>query len=123
MDPGATEGVEVGRHRGHQRLAFTGLHLGDGAFVEGAGPDDLDVEVALAEGAAGGFPHHGESLGGEVIERLAVGDALAELDRLGGELGVGERLDGGFERVDPGDEALELLQPLALADAEDLAED
>ena len=91
--------------------------------VERPGADDLDVEVALAQGAAGGFPDHGEGLGLEVVERLAVGDALAELDRLGGQLGVGERLDGGFEGVDPGDEALELLQPLALADAEDLGED
>ena len=31
VDPGATEGVEVGRHRRHQRLALAGLHLGDGA--------------------------------------------------------------------------------------------
>ena len=91
--------------------------------MERSGADDLDVEVPLTQGAAGGLTDHGERLRLQVVEGLAVGDALAELDGPGRQLLVAEHLDRGLEGIDPRHQALELLQPLALADVEDLGED
>ena len=52
--------VEIDRQRRHQRLAFTGPHLGDGALVQHHAADELHVEMALAEGALGRLAHGGE---------------------------------------------------------------
>ena len=62
VDALAGERVEVGRQRGDERLALTGLHLGDVAEVQGGAAHDLDVEVAHAEGAGGGLADGGEGL-------------------------------------------------------------
>ena len=43
------------RERAGQRLALAGAHLGDGAAVQHHAADQLDVEMALAEGALGGL--------------------------------------------------------------------
>ena len=104
VDALAVEGVEVGGQRGDQRLAFAGLHLGDLAAVEDDAADELHVEVPHVQHAASGLADDGEGLGQQVVERLALGDARAELRRLGAELLVGERLDRRLERVDLLDE-------------------
>ncbi len=88
----ARQRVEVARERGDERLAFAGLHLGDLPGVEHHAADELHVEVAHAERAHGRLTHDGERLLEQVIERLAVLESRAELDRLGGELRVRERL-------------------------------
>ena len=93
VDALAGERVEVDRQRGDERLAFAGLHLGDLAAVEHHAADQLDVEVPHVEHAAAGFADDREGLGQQVVERLAVGEARAELGGLGAELRVGERLD------------------------------
>ena len=77
----ARERVEVGRQRRDERLALTGLHLGDPTEVQRGAAHDLDVEVPLAEHAPGGLAHRGERLGQQLVEVLAVVDALAVLDR------------------------------------------
>ncbi len=51
VDASAGQGVEVGRRGGHEGLAFTGLHFGDVAQVEGGATHELDVEVTHAQGA------------------------------------------------------------------------
>ena len=75
--PLPVERVEVGRQGRDERLALTGLHLGDVAQVQRGAAHDLDVEVALAEGALARLADRGERLGQEVVEGLAVGQALA----------------------------------------------
>ncbi len=71
MDTLAGEGVEVARQGRDERLALTGLHLGDVAQVQGGTAHDLDVEVPLAEGALARLAHGGEGLGEDVVEGLA----------------------------------------------------
>ena len=55
--------------------------------------EDLDVEMPLPVVATGGLADARERLGEDVVERLAVGEALLELRGLGPELVVGEVLD------------------------------
>ena len=52
VDALAFEGVEVRGQRGDERLAFTGLHLGDPAAVQDDAADQLHVEVPHVEHAA-----------------------------------------------------------------------
>ena len=75
----AGERVEIDRERRDQRLAFAGLHLGDAAFVQDHAADQLHVEMALAERALGGLAAGRERRHQDVVERLAVGELLAEL--------------------------------------------
>ena len=104
----AFERVQIGGQRRDERLAFAGLHLGDRPVVQDHAADQLDVEVPHVEHAAAGFADDGKGLDEEIVERGAVGDALAELDGLRPELFVGEGLDAGLERVD-------LRRPAAVA--------
>ena len=79
----AFERVEIGGQRGDERLAFAGLHLGDRAAVQHHAADQLHVVVPHVQHAAAGFADDGERFGQEVVERLAVGEARAELGGLG----------------------------------------
>jgi hypothetical protein len=47
VDTCAGQGVQVERERGHERLALTGLHLGDVALVQDDAAHHLDVEQSL----------------------------------------------------------------------------
>ena len=87
------------------------------------GSDDLHIDMAWPEGAPRGVPTECDGLGLDLIERCAIGHLLPELAGPGSQLVVAEQLGRRFERIDSLDETLELLQPLALADAKDLAED
>ena len=92
VDPLAFEGVQVHGQGRDQGLAFTGLHLGDPTEVQGGAAHQLDVVVALADGALGGLADDREGLGQEVVQVLPVCEPLLELDRLVGERLVGEAL-------------------------------
>ena len=116
------EGVEVGGQRGDEGLAFAGLHLGDPAEVQRHAAHELHVEVALAEDAPGRLPDDGEGLDEEVVEGLAVLDALLELDGLVRQGVVGERLHLGLEVVDERDELGNAPDLLPLTRLEDLRE-
>ena len=120
VDALASKCVEVDGKGGDERLALAGLHLGDLAIVEGSAADELDVEVAQADGAPRGLPHDGERLIAEVIERFAAGDALAEGGGSGGELVVGEGGQAAFEVSDDIDHALVALDFLVVRVAEDV---
>ena len=109
VDGIAGERVEEDGERRGQGLALAGLHLGDRAGVEHHAADQLDVEVALAERAARGLADQRERLGQQVVERLAVAGALAQLVGLGAELGVVEQLHLGLDPVDRLDPPLVLL--------------
>ena len=71
----AAEGVEIERQRGHERLAFAGLHFGDGAAVEDHAAQQLHVVVTQARGALAGLPHGGEGLGEDLPQHLIFGRA------------------------------------------------
>jgi hypothetical protein len=63
---------------------------------------ELDIERPLAEGTLGGFTHGGEGLDQKIVQGLAFGQPLAERDRFGAQLLVGERAEFGLERIDLG---------------------
>ena len=111
----ALEGVQVGRQGGDQGLAFTGLHLGDVAPVQGGAAHELHVEVTLAEGALGDLAHGGERLGHDVVQALAVLDLLLELRGLGLQILVGKGGDLILQRVHGLGHVLQLLELVAFA--------
>src|SRR5918999_1644675 len=117
------QGVEDDRERGGERLALAGLHLGDRAVVQDHAADQPDVEVALAERAPAGLAGEGKGLEKEVVQRLAVQVALAQLLVALAQLVIGRRLELGLEVVDAGDVPLEILELLGLADPQGAVED
>ena len=103
----AGQGVQVGGHGSDQRLAFTGLHLGDAGAVQHDAADDLHGVGLHAQHAPVGLAADGERLGQQVVEGLAFGKALFELGGFGLQFLVGQlghlRLKGKdlvLERVD-----------------------
>ena len=114
----AGDRVEVGGKRRDERLALTGLHLGDVAEVQGGAAHDLHVVGALAERALGGLAHGGEGLGHELVERLAGLVAGAQLRRLAAELLVGQLRVVLFEGVDGLHDLLQPLEDASLSGAE-----
>ncbi len=115
MDPAAGQRVQVERQRGDQRLAFAGAHLGDLALVQDQSADQLDIVVALADGAFGGLAHGRKGFRQELIQHslfdLAAflivldtfdfcGQALAELVRLGAQGFITEGFEFRLQRID-----------------------
>jgi hypothetical protein len=88
----AGERVQVSRQGGDQGLALAGLHLRDVAEVQGGPAHELHLVVELPERAARRLADHRERLGQQVVERLVIGEALAE--------GVGQRAQFGIGAVD-----------------------
>ena len=74
----ARQGIEIDRQRGHQRLAFTGLHLGDGATAEDHAAHQLDVEMTLTQGAFGRFTDRREGVVQQIVEGFARFKASAQ---------------------------------------------
>ena len=123
VDALAGERVEVHGQRRHEGLALARLHLGDPPEVEGGAAHQLHVVVALADRPLRGLAHDRERLDQQVVDRLAVLDALAELRRLRLQLGVGQLLHRRLERVDVGHEPGDRLDLATLSGAEDFVED
>ena len=120
VDALAVEGVQVGGQRGDERLAFAGLHLRDPAAVQHDAADQLHVEVPHVQRALAGLADHREGFGQQVVQRLAVGEPLAEFDGLSPERLVRERLDFRFFGVDLGDERTDAFQLALVLGADDL---
>ena len=116
----AIKRVEVDRQRRDQGFSLTSLHLSDPAEVQRHAAHDLHVEVTLTEHPPCGFSDHGERLDQQVVKRLALSDALLELNCLGLELLIAERLHSGLELIDQRDELGESPNLLALTGAQDL---
>ena len=114
------ERVQVRRQRGDERLALTGLHLGDPPEVQRGAAHDLDVEVALTEDPLAGLADGREGLGEEVVEVLdpllpVRADGVEARPELGGEraqLVVGAALHLRLERGDLRNDRLEHLELL-----------
>jgi hypothetical protein len=96
MDVLPRERVQVERHRGDERLSFARAHLGDVALVEDDPAHHLDVEEADAHRPLERLAHRREYLEEDVLERLAVRDALPELGGLSLQFLVGELLELGL---------------------------
>ena len=86
----AGQGVQVGGHGSDQRLAFTGLHLGDAGAVQHDAADDLHGVGLHAKHAPVSLTAYGERLGQQVIEGLAFGEALFKLGGFGLQLVIGQ---------------------------------
>ena len=114
----AGDRVQVRRQGRDERLALTGLHLGDVAEVQRRAAHELDVEVPLAEDALAGLADRGERLGQQRLERLAVRVPLLEVGGLALQLVVAHRDEVVLDGVDLVGHPLELLEDLALADTE-----
>ena len=123
VDAAAGQRVEIDRERRHQGLALAGLHLRNVALVQEDAAHELHVEGAEAEGAPGGLPGVREGLGEQVVEGLALGEALAELDGLGGDSGVIKSLELRLESVDRLDQRTRRLDLSVVRRAEDLLRD
>jgi len=68
MNTAAGQRVQIDRKRGDKRLAFTGLHLGNLAFVENHPADQLDIEMPLPKRALGSFPNGRKGGDQDVVE-------------------------------------------------------
>ena len=100
MDALTGETVQVERLHGDERLPLAGLHLGDVALVEDDPAHELDVEEADADRALERLAHGRVGLEDQILERLAVLEALLELRGLPAQLVVGQLLEVGLERAD-----------------------
>ena len=119
----AGERVQEHGQGGGQRLALAGPHLGDRSRVEHHAADQLHVVVALAHRPLARLAGQGEGLGEQVVQRLAVAGALAQLVGALADLGIVEQLELGLVAVDRPDAALVVLEFAPLAEPQGLVDD
>ena len=81
VDARAGERVQVERGGGDERLALTGLHLGDVALVQDDRAHHLDVEHPLLRLAPARLADGCVGVEDELVERLAVLEPFAERER------------------------------------------
>ncbi|MNT47694.1 hypothetical protein D3C72_1844290 [compost metagenome] len=79
--------------------------------------------MAHLHDALAGLAHGGEGFGQQVVERLALGDAVLEFLRLGAQRVVAELFEFGFERIDARHRLAILLEEPVVATAEDLGQE
>jgi hypothetical protein len=91
--------------------------------VQGGAAHELDVVVALAQGAGRGLPDHGEGLGQQPVQGLAVGDPAPERVRLGAQLRVAELPEAVLEAVDGGRVGPQPRQDLLVSGPEDFLQE
>ena len=70
VDASPGQGVERGRERRREGFSLAGPHLGDLALVKDHAPDQLDVEMALAEGSLCRFSSGSEDFRKDLVQRL-----------------------------------------------------
>ena len=120
VDALALEGVQVHGQGGDEGFTFAGLHLGDPAEMQSGAAHELDVEVSLADGPLGRLAGDRERLHQEVVQLLPVGQPLSELDRLVGEVLVGEDFKLWLQSIYVRHEGLKRPLLLALAHTQEL---
>ena len=114
----AGEGIQVHGQSSNKRFTFTCLHLGDFTLVQDNATDELNIVVTHLDPAPTSFTHNGEGLRQEVIERLPVARALAQLIHAHAQLGIGVLFELRLERRDQSDPSLIQLELLRLADVQ-----
>ena len=100
MDGLARQRVQEARGGGDERLALSGLHLGDAAIVQGHSADELHVVVAQPHGSLRRLAHKGERLGQEPLVLLARAGPLAQAVGHRAQLVLRRFSKAVFERVD-----------------------
>ena len=80
--------------------------------------EQLHIEMAHLHDAFGAFTHHGKRLGQQVVQRLALGRALLELQRLATQLVIGQLFIVGLHRIDARNRLAILLEEPIVAAAE-----
>jgi hypothetical protein len=96
VGPQAGQCVQVHGQRGHQGLAFSGLHLGDLALVEHHAAHELHVEMPLPYSAPARLADGGKGLGQQIVELLLVLVSGLELVGLGPQFSIVESLNVGL---------------------------
>ena len=118
----AGERIEVDRQGGDQRLALAGAHFGDLAVVQRHAADQLHVEVAHLQRALAGLAHDGEGFRQQLVERLALRQALSEFVGLGAQRVVVQSLELRLQLIDLLRRAPVGLQQAVIATAENLVQ-
>jgi len=119
----AGERIEHHGQRGDQRLAFTGLHLGNLAVMQRHAAHKLDVEVAHVEHALARLTDECEHFGQHVVEFAPFFHLLAVFGDADGEILVAEGLHLRFEGVDGGDDGAKAFDVAVVLGTEDLLEE
>ena len=118
VHPLAGQRVEIDRQGGDQGLALAGLHFRDHAAVQHDAAHQLDVEVALAEGALGRFANGGEGVDHEVVELFPRRHSFPQPGRAGAQVLVAESFQRRLQRVDRLDVVLQAFQESFVGGAE-----
>ena len=106
----AGEGVQVGRQRGHERLAFTGFHFGDAATVQKHSADELHIEVAHLKRSHRRFSHRCKCLRQQIVQIFALGQTLFKSGCLPLELFIAHGFYLRLQRIDGIHNGLESFQ-------------
>ena len=115
----ARQGVEINGERADEGFAFACAHFGDFAVVQHHAADELNVKMAHAQHAHGGFAAHGECFGQDVVKRFTIGETLFEFCGFGLQLFVAEGFNLVFQAVDFGDDFSVMFEQAVVAAAED----
>ena len=97
MNTSAVKRIQINGKGGNKRLSFTGLHLGNIAFMKNDPTHYLDIKMSHVQPAPGDFAHNGECLGKDLIQVFAFGANGGALNGRGhgntpehvGSLGIG----------------------------------
>ena len=65
------KGIKINRQGGYQSLAFACSHFSNLTAVKNDAAHNLNIKVALSEGSLCRFPHRGESIRQNIIQRFA----------------------------------------------------
>ena len=110
VDTLAGQCIQIGRQRCHKGLAFTSLHLGDVAPVQGDAAGDLHREMLHAQHTPCGLAADSEGIGQNIIQRFTVGQLLLQCRSLGLQLGIRHRLILAFQSQHLFGEGVDLFQ-------------
>ena len=123
VDALAGQRVQVRGGGGDQRLALTGLHLGDVPGVQRGATDQLDVEVPLPERPLRRLAHRGKGFRQQCVQALAVGHPGLEPVGLLPQLHVRQAGEVVLKCVDLARKPLQTPQRPPLAGAQELLDD
>ncbi len=114
----AAQCIEIRRERGDERLAFTGLHLGNIALMQHQAAQHLHMVGPHAQHAGIRLTDGCKRFRKNVVLGFAVGQTLSELSRFGLELFIRQFLVCFFQVVHFFDDFLQLFQLGGIASAQ-----
>ena len=115
----ACKRTQIRRHGGNQSLAFTGLHFGNVAAVQGNAAHDLNVEGALTQGSPRGFTHGREGLDEDVVQSFAFFEALLEFVRFTAQFLIAQGFKIFLKSINLGSKPVELTQGTSFSSSKD----